>query len=213
MNATAPSPGVRLRITTSSGEDISGTRLGEKLFLRIEMDQESIFGIFARKLKAIGGDDEDSIDLLDDRGCPTDPIIFPGLQKPPDSQDLQGSFEAFKFSDTSVVRFQVNVQFCVDECNPVECGDGLQSYGRRKRSPDSLISKTLTVDLPPPDVPESFASRLVYDDYLGQEVLYSDTPLSKEIYVESGTTVDRFRDPRLKADNNGGKNKSRNFIF
>eukprot|EP00090_Calanus_glacialis_P030486 TRINITY_DN4919_c0_g1_i1.p1 TRINITY_DN4919_c0_g1~~TRINITY_DN4919_c0_g1_i1.p1 ORF type:complete len:724 (-),score=176.09 TRINITY_DN4919_c0_g1_i1:269-2440(-) len=203
VNATAPSPGVRLRITTSSGEDISGTRLGEKLFLRIEMDQESIFGIFARNLKAIGGDDEDSIDLLDDRGCPTDPIIFPGLQKLPDSRDLQGSFEAFKFSDTSVVRFQVNVQFCVDECNPVECGDGLQSYGRRKRSPDSLISHILTVDLPPPSVPESFASRLVYDDYLGQEVLYSDTPLSKEIYVESGTTVDRFRDPRFKADNNG----------
>ena len=53
VNATAPSPGVRLRITTEDGEDISGTRLGEKLFLRIEMDRESIFGIFARNLKVI----------------------------------------------------------------------------------------------------------------------------------------------------------------
>merc|ERR1719474_1965197 len=203
VNATAPSPGVRLRITTSTGEDISGTRLGEKLFLRIEMDQESIFGIFARNLKAISGDNEDEIELLDSRGCPTDPIIFPGLQKIPDSRNLQGSFEAFKFSDTSVVRFQVNVQFCVDECNPVDCGDGISSYGRKRRSPDSLISQTLTVDLPPKTVPEAFASRLVYDDYLGQEVLYSDTPLSKEIYVESGTKVDSFRDPRLKAENNG----------
>ena len=51
VNATAPSPGVRLRITTEDGADISGTRLGEKLFLRIEMDRESIFGIFARNLK------------------------------------------------------------------------------------------------------------------------------------------------------------------
>ena len=74
------------RITTSTGEDISGTRLGEKLFLRIEMDQESIFGIFARNLKAIAGDNEDSIDLLDSRGCPTDPIIFPGLQTLPNSR-------------------------------------------------------------------------------------------------------------------------------
>ena len=41
------------RITTEDGEDISGTRLGEKLFLRIEMDRESIFGIFARNLKVI----------------------------------------------------------------------------------------------------------------------------------------------------------------
>ena len=53
VNATAPSPGVRLRITTEDGEDISGTRLGEKLFLRIEMDRESIFGIFARNLKVL----------------------------------------------------------------------------------------------------------------------------------------------------------------
>jgi hypothetical protein len=203
LNNTAPAPGVRLRITTATGEDISGTKLGQKLFLRIEMDTESIFGIFAKSLKAISGIEDDEIELLDDKGCPTDPIIFPGLQKIPGSRDLQGSFEAFKFSDTSVVRFQVNVQFCVDECNPVVCTNGIRSYGRKKRSPDSLISQTLTVDLPAPNVPEAFASRLVYDDYLGQEVLLSDTPLSKEIYVESGTKVDRFRDPRLKADNNG----------
>jgi len=204
LNNTAPAPGVRLRITTSTGEDISGTKLGQKLFLRIEMDSESIFGIFAKSLKAISGIEDDEIDLLDDKGCPTDPIIFPGLQKIPGSRDLQGSFEAFKFSDTSVVRFQVNVQFCVDECNPVVCTNGIRSYGRKRRSPDSLISQTLTVDSPPKNVPEAFASRLVYDDYLGQEVLYSDTPLSKEIYVESGTKVDSFRDPRLKAENNGG---------
>jgi len=203
LNNTAPAPGVRLRITTSTGEDISGTKLGQKLFLRIEMDTESIFGIFAKSLKAISGIEDDEIDLLDDKGCPTDPIIFPGLQKIPGSRDLQGSFEAFKFSDTSVVRFQVNVQFCVDECNPVVCTNGIRSYGRKRRSPDSLISRTLTVDLPAKEVPEAFASRLVYDDYLGQEVLVSNTPLSKEIYVESGTKVDNFRDPRLKAENNG----------
>ena len=211
VNATAPSPGVRLRITTSSGEDISGTRLGEKLFLRIEMDQESIFGIFAKNLKAIGGDDEDSIDLLDDRGCPTDPIIFPGLQKIADSRDLQGSFEAFKFSDTSVVRFQVNVQFCVDECNPVDCGDGIQSFGRRKRSVNSSTESTKMtsmVTLPPmgtTKVPEPYASRLVYDSNLGQEVIDTDNTLYKEIFVDSGTKVDSYRDPFLRSDNDGGE--------
>jgi len=205
LNSTAPSPGVRLRITTSTGEDISGTRLGEKLFLRIEMDGESIFGIFAKSLKAISGADDDSIELLDERGCPTDPIIFPGLQKVQGSRDLQGNFEAFKFSDTSVVRFQVNVQFCVDECNPVDCGDGLTSYGRKKRSSNNFLSlnSTLTVNLPQKKVPEPFTSRLVYDKNLGQEVLYSDTPLSKEIYVESGTKVDSYRDPRIKSDDTG----------
>ena len=97
-----------MRITTATGEDISGTRLGEKLFLRIEIDRASIYGIFAKNLRAISPADNDAIELLDSRGCPTDPIIFPGLEKVPGSEDLQGSFEAFKFSDTSVVKFQVS---------------------------------------------------------------------------------------------------------
>ena len=108
LNNTAPPPGVRLKIVTGTGEDISGTKLGEKLFLRIEIDQASIYGIFAKNLRAISPADNDKIELLDSRGCPTDPIIFPGLEKIPNSQDLQGSLKAFKFSDTSVVTFQVN---------------------------------------------------------------------------------------------------------
>jgi len=209
LNNTAPAPGVRLRITTSTGEDISGTKLGQKLFLRIEMDSESIFGIFAKSLKAISGIEDDEIDLLDDKGCPTDPIIFPGLQKIPGSRDLQGSFEAFKFSDTSVVRFQVNVQFCVDECNPVECGNGIQSYGRKRRSVDSSTESgrvTSMATFPPTgttNLPEPFASRLVYDSNLGQEVINTDSTLSKEIFVDSGTKVDSFRDPFLRSDEGG----------
>ena len=89
---------------------LSGTRLGEKLFLRIEMEQGALFGIFARNLRAISGDNVDSIQLLDERGCPTDPLIFSGLSKLDGSQNLQGTFEAFKFSESSVVRFQVSVQ-------------------------------------------------------------------------------------------------------
>ena len=158
------------------------------------MDQESIFGIFARNLKAISGDNEDSIDLLDSRGCPTDPVIFPGLQTLPNSRDLQGSFEAFKFSDTSIVRFQVNVQFCVDACNPVECGDGTTSFGRRKREAGDGL-KAVTQLPGTTRVPEPYASRLVFDSNLGQEVISGNSQLSKQIIVDSGTKVDSFKDP------------------
>ena len=48
---------------------------------------------------------------------PTDPV-FPGLTKEEGTGALIGRFEAFKFTDTTVVNFQVNVQFC-QECNPV----------------------------------------------------------------------------------------------
>ena len=159
------------------------------------MDQESIFGIFARNLKAISGDNEDEIELLDSRGCPTDPIIFPGLQLLPNKRDLQGSFEAFKFSDTSIVRFQVNVQFCVEQCNPVQCGEGLESFGRRRREADVTTGSPITTK-----VPEPYASRLVFDRNLGQEVISGDSQLSKEIIVDSGTKIDSFRDPRSQED-------------
>jgi len=42
---------------------------------------------------------------------------------------------------------------------------------------------------------EAMASHLVYDDRIGQEIIEGDSELSKEIYVESGTTVDKIRDP------------------
>lgn len=186
LNNTAPAPGVRLRIVTGTGEDIVGTKLGEKLFLRIEIDQASIYGIFAKNLRAISPADNDEIELLDSRGCPTDPIIFPGLEKIPDSQDLQGSFEAFKFSDTSVVKFQVNVAFCVGGCNPVSCQDGILSYGKRRKR-EAVVQKRDAV------IPITKNS-LVYDVDLGQEILISNTPLSREIFVEAGTKVDAIRD-------------------
>ena len=88
------------------------------MFLRIELEGESIFDIFARNLIAQSGIDEEEIKLLDDRGCPTDPV-FPGLTKENGTGALLGRFEAFKFSDTVVVNFQVNVQFCQGTCNPV----------------------------------------------------------------------------------------------
>ena len=121
VNGTAPQPSVILRIVNAQGEDITGTKLGEPLFIRIELDGDSIFDIFARNLIAESGLEDEEIKLLDERGCPTDPV-FPGLQKDNETGALLGSFEAFKFSDTTVVNFQVNVQFCQDR------EDGMQSF-------------------------------------------------------------------------------------
>ena len=112
----------------------------EKLFLRIEIDRASIYGIFAKNLRAISPADSDEIELLDSRGCPTDPVIFPGLEKVPGSEDLQSSFEAFKFSDTSVAKFQVNVAFCLGGCNPSTAATDScpTAYGDARPRPASL---------------------------------------------------------------------------
>ena len=81
---------LRVRITSPGAEEeeVSGTRVGERLLLRIEMaERDSILGMFASDLRALRGDSRESIQLLDDRGCPTEPIIFSGesIYMTPDS--------------------------------------------------------------------------------------------------------------------------------
>ncbi|XP_069974674.1 uncharacterized protein [Penaeus vannamei] len=186
VNATAPSPRIRLRIVDRLGRDINGARLGEELFLRLELDDDSVYGILARNLVAKSGDNANSIILLDERGCPDDPAIFPSLQPLPGSKSLQGKFEAFKFSEDQVVRFQVNVQFCLEECKPAQCGNIL-SYGRRRRSVGeggivtlggeySLIGGEIQLEDDHDDPPE--------DDH---DTIYHEMPLQKEIIVDSET--------------------------
>ena len=68
----------------------------------------------------------------------------------------------------------------------MSCDDGILSYGKRRKR-EALIQKRDAV------VPVTKNS-LIYDVDLGQEILISNTPLSKEIFVETGTKVDSIRD-------------------
>ncbi|XP_035208056.1 uncharacterized protein LOC118182780 isoform X1 [Stegodyphus dumicola] len=137
VNATAPTPNIRLRITDANGTDITGTRIGEPLYFRIEIDEDSVFGIFARDMTARNGRGDLQITLIDSNGCATDPRIFPPFDKIPGTKSLQSRFQAFKFSEDPVVRFQVNVHFCLEECNPVICPGGTQSWGKRRKREDT----------------------------------------------------------------------------
>ena len=71
-------------------------------------------------------------------------------------------------------------------CNPVSCQDGILSYGKRRKR-EAVYQKRDAV------IPVTKNS-LVYDVDLGQEILISNTPLSREIFVEAGTKVDAIRD-------------------
>ena len=81
----------------------------------------------------------------------------------------------------------------------MNCDDGKESFGRRKRSVVTLApSQDFSIATLPSmesEDGEAMASHLVYDDRIGQEIIEGDSELSKEIYVESGTTVDKIRDP------------------
>ncbi|KAJ8964562.1 hypothetical protein NQ314_004866, partial [Rhamnusium bicolor] len=98
-------------------------------------EEISSYDIWASHLVAMTEKNDESIFLLDDRGCPTNLNIFPPLEKVATntSRKLVASFQAFKFATSPIVRFSVIIQFCPDECPPVTCGHNIISYGRRKR--------------------------------------------------------------------------------
>uniref|UniRef100_A0A6A7G4W5 EGF-like domain-containing protein 2 n=1 Tax=Hirondellea gigas TaxID=1518452 RepID=A0A6A7G4W5_9CRUS len=203
VNATAPVPRLRLRIVGTDGRDVTGARLGEKLLLQLELDDTSVYGILARNLVARSSDSSGEIVLLDDRGCPVDPLIFPALQPLINgSRGLQGTFQAFKFSEDSVVRFQVNVQFCLQECKPATCTGGSTSYGRRRRRRSQVLlprgrrqaersgTATLQLDgqLQQQELRERGAEAAEEEDD-DRDTIYHEMPLQKEIIVANTRVI------------------------
>lgn len=74
----------------------------------------------AGHLVASSASGDSSYLLLDQAGCPTDSATFPALSKDPtDNRSLVATFTAFKFPDSQIVRFNVIVKFCFEECEPV----------------------------------------------------------------------------------------------
>ena len=77
--------------------------------------------IWAGHLVAMTENAEDSIVLLDDRGCPTNLNVFPALTKISNNNTIKliATFQAFKFSSSTVMRFSVILQFCSQKCEKV----------------------------------------------------------------------------------------------
>ena len=141
---------VRMRVVRNTGSTADVVGLGEDLQLRIEIDQDSAFGLFARTLEArcvsykinpLGQlfliqieptlvlhdfvltrtDNGELLNLIDSTGCPVNELIFPALNLEDASRALQANFKAFRFPSTPTVNFVATVQFCQDVCDPVSC--------------------------------------------------------------------------------------------
>ena len=125
INGTSFAPKIRLRITDKFGNDVTGAKLGDELQLRIEAESESVYDMVARSVLAKSGQTDESIVLIDRDGCPADYRIFPPLRKL-NRRTIIGKFDAFKFSSDVIVRFQVDVQFCLNACPLSQCEPALQ---------------------------------------------------------------------------------------
>ncbi|CAH0556103.1 unnamed protein product [Brassicogethes aeneus] len=140
-------PTVEMRVVDlNSHKEVSDTQIGQELQLVIEARVSEPMDIWASHLVAMTEKSDESIFLLDDRGCPTDLALFPGLEKikTNNTVTLVGTFQAFKFASSSILRFSVIVQFCTEKCMPVDCGNGLRSFGRKKR--DYVVHRLQTIN-------------------------------------------------------------------
>ncbi|XP_043243126.1 uncharacterized protein LOC122392384 isoform X3 [Amphibalanus amphitrite] len=129
----APPP--RISILNDVGREVETVRIGDKLRFRIEIPQNTPYGIFARNCVAMAKDARSTFRIIDENGCPVDTNIFPRFTS--QVYALESRYEAFRFTESYGVIFQCNVKYCLGPCEPAQCNNGrqqFQSWGRRKRS-------------------------------------------------------------------------------
>ncbi|XP_039281008.1 uncharacterized protein LOC111048518 isoform X2 [Nilaparvata lugens] len=128
---------------SKGGQPAMETQLGDELQFRIDIDPPyNVSMIRAGHLVASSGTGQDSILLLDWRGCPPDTSVFPALV-PAGDHALAATFRAFRFPASPILRFSLVLTFCENVCQPTECGNRVVSYGRRRRAADVLSEMPL----------------------------------------------------------------------
>lgn len=77
--------------------------------------------MWASNLVAKSESGREAIELIDDKGCVTQPQVFGPFTKikTNDSLMLVSTFQAFKFTASTVVRFSIIVHFCIVQCPEV----------------------------------------------------------------------------------------------
>ncbi|XP_043210468.1 uncharacterized protein LOC122375257 isoform X1 [Amphibalanus amphitrite] len=158
----APPP--RISILNDVGREVETVRIGDKLRFRIEIPQNTPYGIFARNCVAMAKDARSTFRIIDENGCPVDTNIFPRFTS--QVYALESRYEAFRFTESYGVIFQCNVKYCLGPCEPAQCNNGrqqFQSWGRRKRS---VLASTGDRSAGTSDDPESMT--------LSQEILVLD---------------------------------------
>ncbi|XP_013782184.1 uncharacterized protein LOC106466448, partial [Limulus polyphemus] len=128
----APLPSIH--ILAQSGREATTVRIGDQLNFRIEIPQNTPYGIFARSCLAMAKDGKSIFRIIDEDGCPVDRSIFPQFVQA--EKGLESTYEAFRFTESYGVIFQCNVKYCIGKCEPVSCSENKEEYmswGRRKR--------------------------------------------------------------------------------
>ncbi|XP_025832148.1 uncharacterized protein LOC108738303 [Agrilus planipennis] len=123
------------------GRPTTTIAVGDPLTFRLEAQDgyNYVTDIFATNVVARDPYSGRSVQLIDRRGCPVDPYVFPELDRGRSGDTLEARFHAFKIPESNFLVFEATVHTCVDGCKPAFCETGRgreePSFGkRRKRS-------------------------------------------------------------------------------
>lgn len=148
---------------------IKEARIGQLLKLVISMESHyENYDLRAINLTATS--DYDRLELIGPTGCPKNAAIFPALQHVTTrtSRQLVTKFKAFKFASSSQLRISVAIQFCHKACNPINCGNGVISHGRKKRQAESagIVNKDVLgpVIFPDQTTPAPPLGKIIFPD-------------------------------------------------
>lgn len=134
ITASSDAPLPKISILTLDGKEASTVRIGDRLTFKIEIPDNTPYGIFARSCVAMAKDARSTFEIIDEHGCPVDHTIFPNFVPVANGNALESSYEAFRFTESYGVIFQCNVKYCIGKCEPVssrEASGLLQLVGRK----------------------------------------------------------------------------------
>lgn len=119
ITASSDAPLPKISILTLEGKEASTVRIGDRLTFRIEIPDNTPYGIFARSCIAMAKDARSTFEIIDEHGCPVDHTIFPNFIPVSNGNALESNYEAFRFTESYGVIFQCNVKYCIGKCEPV----------------------------------------------------------------------------------------------
>jgi hypothetical protein len=147
LTALAPIPACYMRIvserddgepSTIVSHDLSKAievRIGDRLRLEIEIEQQSVYGLKVTNCIVRDGLNWTEQPLLNPHGCPVDEDILGQFRYSANITKATVSFQAHKFPYTSSVYYQCNVRLCLKHGNG--CSDVVSSFSL-------FLSKTTT---------------------------------------------------------------------
>ncbi|TRY70509.1 hypothetical protein TCAL_16447, partial [Tigriopus californicus] len=120
------------------GRPTTTIAVGDPLEFKLEtQDGKNLLqDIFATDVVAKDPYSARAVQLIDRRGCPIDPYVFPSLGLARSGDGLSTSFNAFKIPESNFLVFEATVHTCKTDCPAVFCDapQGRQdSYGRRRK--------------------------------------------------------------------------------